>query len=148
MQENNDVVSAGGGANSFQRRKRGPKMYPLYPVTPKHAIKRNEPCPCGSGKKAKKCCLARISALASLPVEVRTQMITEGILHNPQAGPKAPPAAVQARFNELVAQQTATQQAAATADPQSPDISFTSGEITTADGDVISVESGTIQHTA
>ena len=26
-------------------------------VTPKAKVKRNEPCPCGSGKKYKKCCL-------------------------------------------------------------------------------------------
>ena len=26
----------------------------------RHSVGRNEPCPCGSGKKYKKCCLAKV----------------------------------------------------------------------------------------
>jgi len=29
------------------------------PVQRKHKVGRNDPCPCGSGKKYKKCCLGR-----------------------------------------------------------------------------------------
>lgn len=29
---------------------------PAMPVTPRNAIGRNNPCPCGSGKKYKRCC--------------------------------------------------------------------------------------------
>jgi preprotein translocase subunit SecA len=33
---------------------------PMEPVrNPMRHVGRNDPCPCGSGKKAKKCCLAR-----------------------------------------------------------------------------------------
>ena len=31
------------------------KVYPLYEVTPRNKIGRNSLCPCGSGKKYKKC---------------------------------------------------------------------------------------------
>ena len=34
-------------------------VYPNEPVrNPWRHVGRNDPCPCGSGKKAKKCCLA------------------------------------------------------------------------------------------
>lgn len=35
--------------------KRGLKQ--LHQVTPRNDLGRNDPCPCGSGKKYKKCCL-------------------------------------------------------------------------------------------
>jgi len=35
---------------------------PMAPVVHGHKIGRNEPCPCGSGKKYKKCCMARDEA--------------------------------------------------------------------------------------
>ena len=38
----------------------GPKQTKAMPVTPKYNIRRNQPCPCGSGRKAKKCCLKNI----------------------------------------------------------------------------------------
>lgn len=162
MQENIETVKAtGDGTTGFQHRKRGPKQYPLYPVTPRHAIKRNDPCPCGSGKKAKKCCLARISALASLPAEVRTQMIVEGVLHKPPAEPRQAPPAVQQRFNELVAQQTAAttpkvrertdseigQVIEVTNGPQptTAGIAIQGGYVTTPDGRVAEVISGKIE---
>lgn len=31
----------------------------VMPVTPRNHIGRNEPCPCSSGKKYKKCCLQK-----------------------------------------------------------------------------------------
>lgn len=33
-----------------------------HPVTPTTELRRNWPCPCGSGKKLKKCCLAKAVA--------------------------------------------------------------------------------------
>ena len=32
---------------------------PPTPITVPKAIKRNDPCPCGSGKKYKKCCIRK-----------------------------------------------------------------------------------------
>ncbi len=29
---------------------------------PKHEADRNDPCPCGSGKKYKKCCMTKVEA--------------------------------------------------------------------------------------
>ena len=31
----------------------------VMPVTPRNKIGRNQPCPCGSNKKYKKCCLLK-----------------------------------------------------------------------------------------
>ncbi len=48
-----------------------------------NAVGRNEPCPCGSGKKYKKCCLDRDEALArqtqpaALPVIAEDDFIAE-----------------------------------------------------------------------
>jgi len=33
------------------------KLVKYKPVAPKSQFKRNDPCPCGSGKKLKKCCI-------------------------------------------------------------------------------------------
>ena len=44
---------------------------------------RNDKCPCGSGKKAKKCCLAKIKALAALPPRLREQVVVAKILGRP-----------------------------------------------------------------
>ena len=41
---------------------------------------RNEACPCGSGKKAKKCCLPKIKYLASLPPELREVVVASKIM--------------------------------------------------------------------
>jgi hypothetical protein len=43
---------------------------------------RNEKCPCGSGKKAKKCCLEKMKLVASLPDEVRKQILSEAVFQN------------------------------------------------------------------
>jgi hypothetical protein len=60
----------------------------LQPIRKESLPGRNVKCPCGSGKKAKKCCLPRIKQLASLPPEVRTQAIIAGILgHWPTTEP-------------------------------------------------------------
>jgi len=45
--------------------------------------RRNDRCPCGSGKKAKRCCLAAIKALAALPPELRQQVVVAKILGRP-----------------------------------------------------------------
>jgi hypothetical protein len=41
---------------------------------------RNDKCPCGSGKKAKKCCLPSIKAFAALPPHIREQVVVARIL--------------------------------------------------------------------
>ena len=46
-------------------------------------IKRNQQCPCGSGKKAKHCCLRKIQALAAIPPEMRQGAIAAAILQKP-----------------------------------------------------------------
>ncbi|MEH2534817.1 uncharacterized protein V1277_005887 [Bradyrhizobium sp. AZCC 1588] len=49
-----DVFEEGGGTSSW-----ADLVYPNEPVrNPWRHVGRNDPCPCGSGKKAKKCCLA------------------------------------------------------------------------------------------
>ena len=82
---------------------------PILPVQPRMDTRRNQPCPCGSGRKAKKCCLARLKMMAALPPVVRTQVIVAGILGRwPITAPPPPvPAAVKQRYDDLVAKQTA-----------------------------------------
>jgi hypothetical protein len=55
----------------------------LQPIRRERLPRRNEPCPCGSGKKAKKCCLDKINKFAALPSRVREQVIVERILGHP-----------------------------------------------------------------
>jgi hypothetical protein len=79
-----------GAANPKQDEK--PRMK-LQPIRKEKLPGRNDPCPCGSGKKAKKCCLDKIKALAALPPRVREQVVVANILgHWPGAEVAAPPA--------------------------------------------------------
>ena len=50
------------------------------PIRREKTPRRNEPCPCGSGKKAKKCCLAKIRFLASVPPQCREAVVADKIL--------------------------------------------------------------------
>lgn len=50
---------------------------------------RNDKCPCGSGKKAKRCCLPAIQAFAALPHAVRKQIVVARILGHPVNTPGA-----------------------------------------------------------
>ncbi len=60
----------------------------LQPIRKERLPGRNEKCPCGSGKKAKKCCLNKIKALAALPPAFREQVVAAKILgHWPTVGP-------------------------------------------------------------
>jgi len=52
----------------------------LQPIRKERLPGRNEKCPCGSGKKAKKCCLKKIEMLAALPPDVREQVVAAKIL--------------------------------------------------------------------
>ena len=61
----------------------------LQPIRREKLPRRNEKCPCGSGKKAKKCCLDKINALAALPPELRQQVVVARILGRDPATPKA-----------------------------------------------------------
>ena len=64
----------------------------LQPYRKDNLPGRNKPCPCGSGKKAKKCCLNGIKAFAALPAAVRQQIAVNRILQQhlmAAAGPTA-----------------------------------------------------------
>lgn len=61
----------------------------LQPIRREKLPRRNEKCPCGSGKKAKKCCLDKIKALAALPPELRQQVVVAKILGRDPLIPKA-----------------------------------------------------------
>lgn len=45
---------------------------------------RNDKCPCGSGKKVKKCCLEKLKAFAALPPRLREQVVVAEILNRPR----------------------------------------------------------------
>jgi hypothetical protein len=64
-------------------------------------LTRNDPCACGSGKKAKRCCLPTINALVELTPAQREQVAVAKILRHPQPVPTDIPAAVQGKFAEL-----------------------------------------------
>ena len=55
----------------------------LQPIRKEKLPGRNYKCPCGSGKKAKKCCLDKIKALAALPPRLREQVVVTKILGRP-----------------------------------------------------------------
>ena len=55
----------------------------LQPIRREKLPRRNDKCPCGSGKKAKKCCLPSIKAFAALPQSVREQIVVARILSRP-----------------------------------------------------------------
>ena len=55
----------------------------LQPIRKKKLPGRNDRCPCGSGKKAKKCCLPAIQAFAALPQAVREQIVVARLLGQP-----------------------------------------------------------------
>ena len=47
------------------------------PIHREKTPRRNEPCPCGSGKKTKKCCLAKIKFLANVPPRYREAVVAD-----------------------------------------------------------------------
>jgi hypothetical protein len=96
---------------------------PVLPVQERPDIRRNQLCPCGSGKKAKKCCLSRLKAMAALPPAVRTQAIVAGVLgHWPAVEPRpAVSEAVQKQFDDLVAREGAKWPAAEDTAQAAPD---------------------------
>jgi uncharacterized protein YchJ len=55
----------------------------LQPYRKEKLPGRNERCPCGSGKKAKKCCQPTIQQFAALPPAVREQIVVARILGQP-----------------------------------------------------------------
>jgi hypothetical protein len=55
----------------------------LQPYRKSTIPRRNDSCPCGSGKKAKRCCLSKIQALALLAPEARTRLMVDHILQKP-----------------------------------------------------------------
>jgi hypothetical protein len=55
----------------------------MEPIRKEKLPRRNAKCPCGSGKKAKKCCLNKIKTLAALPPVLREQVVAAKILGHP-----------------------------------------------------------------
>lgn len=55
----------------------------MEPIRSARLPSRNDKCPCGSGKKAKRCCLDKIKALAALPPRLREQVMVAKILGRP-----------------------------------------------------------------
>jgi len=49
-------------------------------------IKRNQPCPCKSGLKAKRCCLKQVKAIAVLPERERESFLAASILQQTPIG--------------------------------------------------------------
>lgn len=49
-------------------------------------LKRNQPCPCGSGVKAKRCCLQQVKAIAALPERERESFLAASILQQMPIG--------------------------------------------------------------
>lgn len=49
-------------------------------------IKRNQPCPCGSGQKAKRCCLPHVKMIAALPEHVRNSFLAANTLQRTPIG--------------------------------------------------------------
>ena len=58
-------------------------------------IRRNQPCPCGSGKKAKRCCLGEVKALAALPENVRQAFLEASIRQRMPIGSIEEPALIE-----------------------------------------------------
>jgi hypothetical protein len=52
----------------------------MQPIIRETIPKRNDPCPCKSGRKAKVCCLRAIKALRDLPPALREQVVVARIL--------------------------------------------------------------------
>jgi hypothetical protein len=50
-------------------------------------ITRNGKCPCGSGKKFKKCCLAKAKVVMAAPPEKRIEVMVNQILGKPTNEP-------------------------------------------------------------
>jgi hypothetical protein len=59
----------------------------LQPFRREQTPGRNKPCPCGSGKKAKKCHLWLIQAMAALPPRLREQVMVDRLLARPERPP-------------------------------------------------------------
>ena len=53
----NSTGSTNSSSDPFRIRKK--KVVKVFPVTPRNKFGRNNICPCGSGKKYKKCCLLK-----------------------------------------------------------------------------------------
>jgi len=65
-------------------------------------VGRNDLCPCGSGRKAKRCCLKKIQALEDMPPALREQVVVAKILGH-FGEPQPVPAAVAAKFAAVTA---------------------------------------------
>jgi hypothetical protein len=73
-------------------------------------VGRNDRCPCGSGKKAKKCCLPEIQRFQSLPPAIQEHAFVSRILGHDSRVPTVPPG-VAAKFEALRKSQEAHEKA-------------------------------------
>lgn len=62
MNHNIGIAAASALIASLSQLERVPSKGPpiTYRRVRKHSAKRNDPCPCGSGKKFKKCCINEV----------------------------------------------------------------------------------------
>lgn len=58
-----------------------PIVYRINPESPVRKIGRNDPCPCGSGKKYKKCCLSKTNSSSVLQCLSKSEVPPEVINH-------------------------------------------------------------------
>ena len=83
-------------------------------------IRRNDPCPCGSGKKFKKCCYSADDegdaeeAVAAAPEQAAEAQAVESSVEEQAAEPAAPPEA-ESQADADTAEQTPTDEAPVTA---------------------------------
>ena len=68
-----------------KKKKKVPSGLRPYRNTNPH-IKRNQPCPCGSKLKAKRCCLQQVKAIAALPEDARQSFLAASILQQTPVG--------------------------------------------------------------
>lgn len=60
-----------------------PKRRPrttLKPIECGPKVKRNQSCPCGSGKKAKRCCKGKLDTIRNAPVHQRVEVALDVLL--------------------------------------------------------------------
>ena len=64
-----------------------PERYTMQPIVKETIPRRNDPCPCKSGRKAKVCCLKAIKWLRDLPPALRERVVVSRILGRDIAAP-------------------------------------------------------------
>lgn len=71
------------GVNYVMKQIKKKRPANVAPIRANQHVPRNKPCPCGSGIKAKRCCLPRIQQISALPPHIRNQIMVDAILQKP-----------------------------------------------------------------